>query len=267
MESPLRIGDVVGRTGLTAATLRYYEEIGLLPVATRTASGYRTYAEATIDRLTFIGRAKQLGCSLAETAELLTAWDGGACGPIQDRLRTVVAEKLTLVRNQMVDLEVIEGDLKLAAESLERHRPIGACDDSCGCISAVAGAHRGRHQVTIGRKPTAWQREPEIACTMDPSGMVDQLAAWRALLTHVEQRTRSLTNLRLSFDASTPLDELLRLVTTEQSCCSFLRFAITVDKRGVALEIRSSADGLAAVDTLFGTPQQAAKLSTIGSSE
>jgi len=71
-----QIKDVAERTGFTPATLRYYEEIGLLPASTRTAAGYRIYDDSSLDRLAFIARAKQLGCSLGEIADL--RWRGRA---------------------------------------------------------------------------------------------------------------------------------------------------------------------------------------------
>ena len=74
--------------------MRYYEQIGLLPEASRTPAGYRMYDQRTLERLAFIARAKQLGCTLEEIAGLTTAWDGGQCGPIQDQLRRLVAGKI-----------------------------------------------------------------------------------------------------------------------------------------------------------------------------
>lgn len=84
MTTGLRIADVSRRSGFTPATLRYYEEIGLLPPPTRTDAGYRIYDERSVERLAFIARAKQLGCTLGEIADLTIAWDGGECGPVQD---------------------------------------------------------------------------------------------------------------------------------------------------------------------------------------
>ena len=62
--------------------------------AGRTDAGYRLYDETSLERLRFIARAKQLGCSLDEIADLVTAWDGGRCAPVQDRLRTTVEVKV-----------------------------------------------------------------------------------------------------------------------------------------------------------------------------
>ena len=61
VSSSYQIKDIADRSGFTAATLRYYEEIGLLPEPTRTPAGYRLYDDHTLDRLAFITRAKQLG--------------------------------------------------------------------------------------------------------------------------------------------------------------------------------------------------------------
>ena len=58
----------------------------------------------------------------------------------------------------------------------------------------------------------------------------------------------------MTLDASTPLDELMRLVAAEQDCCQFFNFAITIDTRGVALEVRAPEDALPIVHSVFGTP-------------
>ena len=77
-----KINEVAKRSGFTPATLRYYEEVGLVPLPTRTEAGYRMYDDRALERLAFIARAKQLGCTLEETADLVVAWEGGQCGPI-----------------------------------------------------------------------------------------------------------------------------------------------------------------------------------------
>ena len=97
------------RSGFTPATLRYYEEIGVLPAPPRTDGGYRSYDERTLERLAFIARAKQLGCSLEEIADLSVAWDGGECEPAQDRLRRLVAEKLATAQAEIVELMTLTG--------------------------------------------------------------------------------------------------------------------------------------------------------------
>src|SRR5829696_2853876 len=141
MSAGLKIKQVADASGFSAATLRYYEQIGLLPEASRTRAGYRIYDQRTLDRLAFIARAKQLGCSLEEIAGLTTAWDGGQCGPIQDQLRQLVAAKIAAAQEQIVELTTFTSDLEQAAVALERHRSEGACDSECGCVSEPQEQH------------------------------------------------------------------------------------------------------------------------------
>ena len=66
----LTVAEVRERTGLSARTLRYYEELGLLPGVRRRAGGRRVYGPDEIERLRFIQRLKALGLSLADIKEL-----------------------------------------------------------------------------------------------------------------------------------------------------------------------------------------------------
>ena len=70
--SAMTIGRLAKRTGVNIDTIRYYERNRLLPEPTRRLSGYREYGPADVARLRFIMRAKDLGFSLAEIAELLS---------------------------------------------------------------------------------------------------------------------------------------------------------------------------------------------------
>jgi MerR family transcriptional regulator, copper efflux regulator len=135
MTTRWKIKEIADASGFTAATLRYYEQIGLLPEASRSSAGYRLYDPRTLDRLAFIARAKQLGCSLDEITGLTTAWDGGQCGPVQDQLRQLVAGKIEAAQRQIAELATFIADLQQAATALDRHRPDGACDADCGCLS------------------------------------------------------------------------------------------------------------------------------------
>jgi len=65
------IGDIARHSDVTPATIRYYEEIGLLTTPPRTAGGYRRYSRATLDELEFIRKGQGLGFSLDEIGEIL----------------------------------------------------------------------------------------------------------------------------------------------------------------------------------------------------
>lgn len=252
MSTGYQIKDVAERSGFTPTALRYYEEIGLLPEPERTPAGYRVYDDRTLDRLRFIARAKQLGCTLDEIAELTTAWEGGRCGPIQDRLRSVVADKRAQARAQVAVLTALSADLQRAAAALERHRPAGACDDRCGCESEP-GPERGSAaelvELTGGRSA---EGSGPVACTLGAGQLRGRVEEWGVLLAHVASRESIPGGVRAVFESTVPLDELIRLTSVEQSCCQFFAFAITIDSRGVGLEVTAPADAGEIVDALFG---------------
>lgn len=252
----LKIKEVADASGFTTAALRYYEQIGLLPEVARTPAGYRMYDQRTLDRLAFIARAKQLGCSLEEIRDLTAAWGGGQCGPVQDRLRQLVAGKIEAAQHQIAELATFTAELQQAATALERHRPDGACDSDCGCVSDPNDSPSEAatvQPVALSTKPAA-PGEPAIACALSAGSMRGRMADWQALLAHVDRRDRVDGGVRSVFADSVPIDQLMRLVAAEQECCQFFRFAITVDTRGVALEVRALDDALSIVESMFGAP-------------
>lgn len=67
----MRIGTMAERGGVNPTTIRYYEEVGLLPEPDRTPAGYRNYDEAALARLSFIKAAQSVGLTLGEVSEVL----------------------------------------------------------------------------------------------------------------------------------------------------------------------------------------------------
>ena len=128
MSEELRIGEVAKLAGTTPRTIRYYEEIGLLPVAGgRQPGAHRTYAEADVERLTELLRLKDLlGLSLEELKELVEAegaraelrreWQSGVDDPdrrrqILDQSLTYTARQLDLVRRKRDEIKKLEEEL------------------------------------------------------------------------------------------------------------------------------------------------------------
>lgn len=88
-------------------------------------------------------------------------------------------------------------------------------------------------------------------CTLDDADLGPRLVDWGGVLSHVDRRVPLDEGVRLELDAATPVGQLAELVAAERSCCNFFRFAITVDTRGVGLEVRTDADHRAVIDGLF----------------
>jgi DNA-binding transcriptional MerR regulator len=75
----LTVSHLGAEVGLSAATVRHYERLGLLPAPERTAAGYRQYQQDAVERLRFIKSAQRVGLRLREIEELLAICDQGLC--------------------------------------------------------------------------------------------------------------------------------------------------------------------------------------------
>ncbi len=240
-----RIAEVAERTGFSTPTLRYYEDIGLMPAAERTGAGYRSYDDTALERLRFISRAKQLGCTLDEIKDLSTTWTAEECAPVQHRLRGLVGTKLTEAEQQISELQALATQLRATAGLLAAQPVDGPCDDSCGCISDPTPRSA---PVTLGAKPI----DVPIACSLGAGELRSQLGEWASLLEAASERQPIPGGLRITFGDGASLQELARLVAAEQSCCPFFAFAITVDHRGIALEVTAPGDAQDLVTAAFG---------------
>ncbi len=103
----MRIGEVAAAVGVNPKTIRYYEDIGLLPDPGRTPSGYRDYTEEDRARLVFVKTARRLGLCLAEVAEILALRERGErpC----DYVLGVLERQLGDVDRRIEELEKLRG--------------------------------------------------------------------------------------------------------------------------------------------------------------
>ena len=131
MERPLTVGQLARATSMPTKRIRYYEQVGVLPVARRSAAGYRQYSQHDVHRLLFIRRARALGLSLAHlrvlTAELL---EGEQCVTMRPRLQVLVTEQLRAVERQIVEFRELERQL---AQVLQRLQITATAPDVNGC--------------------------------------------------------------------------------------------------------------------------------------
>ncbi|PZX12484.1 DNA-binding transcriptional MerR regulator [Palleronia aestuarii] len=106
----LTIGNLAKKTGTKVQTIRYYEQIGLMPEPGRTEGGQRRYGEAELDRLSFIRHSRQLGFSLDAIRELLDLGDHPD-RPCQEA-DTIARRQLKQVERRMARLEALQTELR-----------------------------------------------------------------------------------------------------------------------------------------------------------
>lgn len=115
------IGRLGQAAGVKVPTIRYYEQIGLLPEADRSAGNQRLYNRATLDRLAFVRHARELGFSLEAIRDLLSLSDkpDQSCAAAD----AIAKAQLNAVQARIARLKALEAEL---------HRMIDQC--ACGTV-------------------------------------------------------------------------------------------------------------------------------------
>lgn len=106
----MNIGEAAKRSGVPAKTIRYYEDIGLIPPAGRTESGYRDYGTAEVEILRFVNRARSLGFSVHDVGELLTLWRDR--GRASADVRRIAQGHVDAVDRKIAELQAIKQTLE-----------------------------------------------------------------------------------------------------------------------------------------------------------
>ena len=124
---PLRIGELATEFGIIPKTIRYYEEIGLLPPPERSPAGYRLYSAADGERLRFIAKAKAIGFTLREIGQILSLRDSGTepcphLGQLLDRKLAAVDVQLRLL-----------GELRAEFQALKAETAVTPCSSASIC--------------------------------------------------------------------------------------------------------------------------------------
>ncbi|WP_430868166.1 heavy metal-responsive transcriptional regulator [Demequina aurantiaca] len=133
----MRIGELADAGNVTAKTVRYYESIGLMLAPERTASGYRDYSDAALDRLRFIRDAQASGLTLAEAGQILRMKDDGesTC----QHTRALVNRHLTDIDAQIASLLAAKGELTALSRRAGSMNPAD-CTDPNACQVLTSGA-------------------------------------------------------------------------------------------------------------------------------
>lgn len=104
-------GKLAAQTGCHIETIRYYENIGLMPEPARSASGYRSYGDDHLRRLKFIQHARALGFSSEKIRELL-ALSGGARRHTRAEVKALTEEHIDGIATRIRDLQKIKRRLR-----------------------------------------------------------------------------------------------------------------------------------------------------------
>lgn len=137
----MRIGQLAQETGTTTKTIRYYEQIGLIPEPERTPSGYRDYDPAAGQQLRFIQSAQAAGLSLSEiqTVIKIGATDRSTCEHVEGLLQDKIAE----VDDRLRSLEAAKNELARLLNHAQVLQP-SECGDGtiCHILYDPAGVSR-----------------------------------------------------------------------------------------------------------------------------
>ena len=146
MANTLTIGKLAELTEISAKTIRFYEQTGILPLPERNDSHYRLYSEIDVKRLLFIRQARILDMDLPEVRDLVQWASTETCGEFQDRFREVVGSKLKEVESRIKDLRSLKKSLTHLEAHLSLEPESGACGehsmldccppDTCACLGA-----------------------------------------------------------------------------------------------------------------------------------
>ena len=146
----LKIGELSRLSGVGVEALRFYEKSGLLDRPARTESGYRLYAEETLERLSFIRRAQVLGFSLAEIRQIIEERRAGA-SPCAN-VREIVRGRLRELDERVAEMRRYRREL--AAALAEWDAKGDTEGHVCGLIEGAEIGHEPRRPrgVAAGRK-------------------------------------------------------------------------------------------------------------------
>ena len=133
----MTIGRLAGKAKCAAPTIRYYEKIGLLRPAPRTAGGRRTYGWPDVSRLQFIRRCRDLGFSVADLKALVEVMD--APDPCCLSARDLAATHLETVQARKQELEAVERTLLAILSSCTDDCASGRTPD-CSLIADLTAA-------------------------------------------------------------------------------------------------------------------------------
>jgi DNA-binding transcriptional MerR regulator len=226
----LQVAELAERAGVAPSTVRFYERAGLISPARRAQNRYRMFDESALGEIMFVQRAKGIGMSLEDIADLVAAWPTGKCQSLQARLRAYVAGRIGEIHEQQAELSAFEHQLQTVHSRLSAHDPgPDQCGRGCCCETDL--------------DPVADQASPDPGpegCSLDPGELASRISQWRAVAaaaTAVEH-TSGTARLVLPPGPGT-ITAVAALCAAETACCPQTRFLLEVTASQVTLTVEA----------------------------
>jgi DNA-binding transcriptional MerR regulator len=150
---PMHSSELARLAGVSTDTLRYYERLGLLPAAPRSASGYRLFPAHALHRVRLIRGALAIGFSIRELSEILAERDRGDA-PCQ-RVLMLAREKLATVEASLRDLQIWRRELKTTLAGWERQLRKTPRGQRADLLEIFVASHPNRQTRYSSRMPLA----------------------------------------------------------------------------------------------------------------
>lgn len=153
----LTIGVLSEQTGCSVPTIRYYEQIGLLPRPERASNGHRFYREADLIRLSFIKRCRDFGFPIEQVRALVNLFEDGdrSCAEVRD----LAQEHLDMVRAKLEEMRQLEASLAAFVDSCTDTCMGGATRD-CVIIDDLSSTEK-----TLAQRPSSCCAGPSKAAS------------------------------------------------------------------------------------------------------
>lgn len=103
------IGQAAEASGISAKMIRHYEGVGLVPPASRTFSGYRTYNQRDVHMLRFIKHSRDLGFSIKQIGDLLNLWRDQ--NRSSSKVKSMATEHIEMLDRKIQELSAMKSEL------------------------------------------------------------------------------------------------------------------------------------------------------------
>tara|TARA_B110001454_G_scaffold219192_1_gene251163 strand:- start:46849 stop:47259 length:411 start_codon:yes stop_codon:yes gene_type:complete len=122
MSKSVNIGEAAKISGVNAKLIRHYESIGIIPKASRSDAGYRTYSEPDVHILSFVKRSRNLGFSMKEIKKLVSLWRNKSRA--SSEVKNLAVKHIEEMEQKILELQEMVNTLKHLAKNCHGdHRP------------------------------------------------------------------------------------------------------------------------------------------------